>query len=101
MSEDLNAALEREWDLDQGFLGKLRAGLFDPIGLERFMRLLDGINLGNSAQVNRRLISLLWFIPLFMEWQRERVAERGTDCQTIDHATNRVRGSIERILGMP
>jgi hypothetical protein len=101
MSDDLIAALEDEWDLDQDFLGKLRQGIFDPVGLERLIRLLEGIDFGDSPEVNRRLVSLLWFMPLFIEWQRERVHERGGDPQALMHATGRVQDSIIRILGFP
>jgi hypothetical protein len=101
MSDDLIAALEHEWDLGQGFLGKLRQGLFDPVGLERLIRLLDRIDFGDAVEVNRRLISLLWFIPLFMEWQRERVHAPDADPQTVSDAADRVENAIERILGLP
>jgi hypothetical protein len=101
MSDDLIAALEHEWDLGQGFLGKLRQGLFDPVGLERLIRLLDRIDFGDAVEVNRRLISLLWFMPLFIEWQRERVHAPDTDPQTLSHAANRVENAIEKILGLP
>jgi hypothetical protein len=101
LSDELIAALEHEWDLCEGFLGKLREGTFDPAGLDRLMRLLDGIDFTDAPEVNRKLVSLLWFMPLFMEWQRERVHEHGADPQTLMHAINRVQGSIERILGLP
>jgi hypothetical protein len=101
MSDDLIAALEHEWDLGEGFLGKLREGTFDPAGLERLMRLLDGIDIGDAPEVNRRLVSLLWFMPLFMEWQRERADKHGVDPQALVHAIDRVQTAMWKLLGCP
>jgi hypothetical protein len=103
MTDDLISALEHEWDLGEGFLGKLRENTFDSAGLERLMRLLDGIDFGDAPEVNRRLVSLLWFMPLFMEWQRERAHEHGVDPQALAHAIDRVQNAIssEKVLGFP
>ena len=84
-----------------GLYWESREGIVDAAGLERLICLLDEIDLGDATEVDRRLVSLLWFMPLFMEWQHQRVEDRGGDRLVLERATNRVHDSIERILGIP
>jgi hypothetical protein len=95
------AALEREWELDDGFFGQLRQGRFDIERLNRLIRVLDAIDLEDDFTVDRRLVSLLWYVPPFMEWQKERIGEAGGDLVEFEKAINQVLTSIERILGIP
>ena len=93
--------LEREWDFESGFFGLLRRGEFDRTSLQRLLAILEGINFKDDGVINRRLVSLLWFMPLFMEWQKERVQEQGCDMVTFEKATNQVHNHVERLLGLP
>jgi hypothetical protein len=93
--------LEREWDFETGFFGRLRRGEFDTACLNRLIRALDLIDFRDDRNVNRRVVSLLWYMPLFMGWQKERVEEAGGDTGAFDNASNQVRKLIERILGVP
>ena len=61
--------LDASWEIGVGFLGKLRDGRFDDKLYENFMRLLENINFEGDT-VPKRAVSLLWYIPLFMEWQK-------------------------------
>lgn len=99
--ESLISDLEREWDFEEGFLGRLRRGNFVPADFERLSGLLDRIETQRGAEVNRRMVSLLWYMPLFMQWQRERVRAAGGDLINFEKAVNYVQSSIERILGIP
>lgn len=98
---ELIKALEAEFDLDHGFLGQLRQGNFDPSGLQRLITLLESIDLGDELAIDRRLVSLLWMLPTFMEWQVERVAENGGDIVQLRHGVDRVQGILQLVLGMP
>jgi hypothetical protein len=100
-SEALISDLEKEWDFAHGFFGMLRRGIFDLPSLERLVRTLNAMDLRNDAQVNRRVVSLLWYMPLFMGWQRERVQENGGDPCEFDKAVNLVQSLVERLLGVP
>lgn len=92
--------LEAEWDLELGFLGNLRQGKFDPVGYDRFVTMLSSVEeLGET--VDRRFVALTWYIPLFMQWQKERCVEHGHSDQDFDRAVNRVTGILERVLGTP
>ena len=95
--------LEREWERADGFFGRLRDGVFDPTGLERLVRILLDVRqvTTESGSLDRRLVSLTWYIPLFMNWQRDRVQEQGGSVTDLDAAINRVEGMLEEILGVP
>jgi len=96
-------AIDSEWDLEgEAFLYQVRQGHFDPAGLERILKKLRAISIEPSAtELPRRLVEVLWFMPQFMEWQRDRVRKKGTDPHTYDVAVILVRNEIERILGLP
>jgi hypothetical protein len=93
--------LEGQWEQPEGFLGRLREGEFDPAGFERFEQLLKSINRHQDEVINRRLVSLLWYAPTFMSWQRERVDEQGGNIEELDMAINRTHNLLEEILGVP
>lgn len=93
--------LENEWELETGFFGKLRLGSFDPIGLDRVVRIIKSIELKNASMIDRRLVSLTWYIPLFMNWQRERFLQNNAELDKLDHAINQLTSLLEAILGVP
>jgi hypothetical protein len=93
--------LEDEWDLDTGFLGKLRLGIFDSDGFEQLLEKLRSFQSSNEKMIDRRLVSLIWYIPLFMFWQRERFFDQKPDYCNIDQAINQITSIIESILGTP
>jgi hypothetical protein len=88
---------------DNGFLGQLRQGHFDALGVERFLCLLQSINFGEAALVNRRVVALLWMIPTLMTWQIERVAEQGGNLETLRHTIEHVQELLQSpsVLGIP
>ena len=93
--------LNSEWDPQIGFLGKIRYRSYDPEGLERLIQVLEAINLDEDALLDRRLVSLLWFIPIFLEWQKRSFSESGQDAQLLESAINRIMPSLYKILGIP
>jgi hypothetical protein len=94
--------LEAEWSYPDGFLAKLRSGDFSAEGFRRFRQLLDSIQRSGTPEIDRRLVELLWFIPMFMMWQRERVGECGGDPREVETAANEVTGILlEGALGAP
>ena len=99
----LLSRLEAEYDLDHGFLGQLREGQFDPMGLDRLLHLLESIDFGEATLINRRVVAVLWMIPTLMTWQLERVAEQGGDVEALRRGINRVQEILASpsVLGMP
>jgi hypothetical protein len=95
------ACLEAEWERSSGFLGLLRTGVFDPEGFGRLVQILESVDTGECTTLDRRFVSLTWYIPMFMSWQQERVRECGGSIEKLNAATNEILGLIESILGIP
>lgn len=51
--------------------------------------------------VPRRMVSLLWSIPLFRHWQEGRVRESTGDVAAHERATTVMPTEFERLLGVP
>jgi len=92
--------LECEWDLD-GFFGRLRDGVLDATALKRTKKLVKSIRFGRAKLIDRRLVSLLWFIPVFMEWQRERVHEVSGELDRLERAIRYFQDLLQDVLGLP
>jgi hypothetical protein len=97
---DLINSIENEWDFDTGFFGLLRRGEFDLDKYNRLLVILKKIKCTEDV-INRRLVSLVWYIPLFMEWQAERVQSSGVKLSEYEKSINKVQNLVERILGVP
>lgn len=93
-------ALTEEWSED-GFLGKVRYLEFDETGFERLVSTLEKVSLESETQLDKRLVSLLWFIPLFLEWQKPNFEKAGKDVQQLEQASNRIIPLLYEILGVP
>lgn len=93
--------LNREWEPEDGFLGKVRYQNFDPEGLERLIQTLESIDVQDQSHLDRRLVSLLWFIPIFLEWQKPGFRKAGKDAKRLDAAINRIMPLLYEILGVP
>lgn len=94
-------ALESEWSPDEGFFWRVRQGHFNPNDFERALKKVSAITIEEDAEVPRRVVSLLWYIPLFMQWQVERVQENKGDVKAYDVAITTMTNEIERLLGVP
>jgi hypothetical protein len=98
---DTITSIESEWEIDTGFLWKARQGLFDPVAFERTYQKLQNLVFDEATDVPRRLVSLLWYMPLFLTWQTDRVREVGGDVQSYTRAITSITNEIERLLGTP
>jgi len=94
-------ALEAEWAMDSGFFWRIRHGIFVPGDFERALGKVSAIRIGENNEIPRRLVSLLWYAPLFMVWQVERVQEHSGDRPAYETAIARMTKEIERLLGVP
>lgn len=92
--------LEEERGLD-GFLYELRQGAFDAARAEKFLNTLKSITAEDVSIINRRLVSLLWNLPQFVEWQMERCVEKGANELTYKRFYNEVWTAVEQCLGSP
>ena len=94
-------ALESEWSPDSGFFWQIREGRFVAAEFHRALKRISAILIAEDANVPIRLVSLLWYIPLFMQWQSERVRESGGDMGVYEQAITTITNELERLLGVP
>jgi hypothetical protein len=100
--EQVIEALEAEWSPEDGFFWQVRQGNFEGVAFERAMHTLSMISFAENAELPRRIVSLLWYVPLFMRWQIERVQEKsGGDTRAYEDAVTTMTNEVERILGVP
>ncbi|WP_148293602.1 hypothetical protein [Azospirillum sp. B4] len=92
--------LDAEWDFD-GFLGRLRRGKFSPDEGDGFLEFIESIKIDDNECIPKRLVSLLWYLPSFLNWQRVRVVECGGDIDKFDGFITKTHNALEKILGIP
>lgn len=93
--------LESEWKIEQGFFWQIRQGVFVEKEFQRALMKVSSIRDLEDTRLNRRLVSLLWYIPLFMQWQVERISENGGDADAYIRALTTMTNEVERLLGTP
>lgn len=74
-TERLAVWMEGHWGED-GFLEALRRGVFDSARATEFLAGLGSKSIADDALVPRRLLSLVWYLPLYLSWQKERASWR-------------------------
>jgi hypothetical protein len=94
-------SLESEFEEPNGFLSQVRYGLFDQDRGEAFIRMLSEIRLPDGDTIDRRFVSIVWFIPLMLTWQNERVAASGGNVREFQKLTGRVTDMVIKLLGVP
>jgi hypothetical protein len=99
MTEEQILLLESAWDLE-GFLGCLRDGEFDNDLYHEFILLLRSISFDEDALIPKKVITLLWYIPLFMDWQLERI-QNVISSKDYNLKKTSIENELERILGVP
>jgi hypothetical protein len=93
--------LEREWDQPAGFFARLRMGDFDVQQAQAVAAVISSLELEEETLLSKRLVSLLWYLPLFGQWQTERVAECGGNLQQYRSFVTKVTNILEQKLGVP
>jgi hypothetical protein len=93
--------LESEWSAEGGFFWRIRQGQFVAEDFKRALKKVSAISIPEEAELPRRLVSLLWYVPVFMHWQAERVKESRGDVAGYTKAVTSMTNEIERLLGVP
>lgn len=94
-------SLESEWSPGDGFFWHLREGRFSAVRFDVLLKKIMSISVPENAALPRRFVSLLWYMPIFMHWQIERVRENGGDDVAYQRAIGLMTAQIERLLGVP
>ena len=98
---EVSNALGSEWEYPSGFFARLRSGDFDPSGAARVLALLTRLELRDDEPLDRGLIRQLWFLPVFCQWQEERVAELKGDVDALLKFTSDATDSLMEKIGVP
>ncbi|MEW1860699.1 hypothetical protein AB0399_10030 [Streptomyces sp. NPDC088194] len=98
--EDLLELLDAAWDDESGFLGKLRSGQFDPDAGGAYVSLLSQIP-EQGEMIESRLVKLIWFAPMFIEWQAERATKGVDQARQLSLIATQVHEAVANILGTP
>lgn len=93
--------LEEAWTLDTGVFWRLRQGIYSDEEMERVLNELRDVAVETGSSLPRRLVEVLWYVPLFMTWQRERVRELGGDVESYSRSVEAMTSEAERLLGVP
>jgi len=94
-------ALESEWLPESGFFWRIRQGRFAADEFQCVFKKVSAISIEENAELPRRIVSLLWYIPWVMQFQIERVQENGGDVAGYSKAITTMTTEIERLLGVP
>ena len=98
--QDALPELEKLWDFD-GFFSRLREGDYNKDAVAQVEQLLKAIQVDDNSTLPRRFVSMTWWIPTFMEWQVDRVAEKGGDIVQLKDDIVRLRNALDTLLGVP
>lgn len=93
--------LEKFWRMPDGYFFKLRDGEYEPRGAEQVEQVIRSIDVEEGSKLPRRLVSLTWVIPTFMESQVERVNAKGGNLEALRKDITRLRNALNRFLGAP
>ena len=104
--QNIVQGLSQEWDIPDGFFYNSRSRKLDPEGYERVISLLkrakDYMSSSNDTVLDREFVKNIWFIPIFLEWQSERVLKKNDDTGKIYlNWVAAIEKLIEEILGTP
>lgn len=97
---DLVRYFENAWDVG-GFLHQARQGMFDSRQGEDFLNALRSVSIEDSEMVPKRLLSLLWMLAVFLEWQTKSVASVGGNVKEYERFVNEVETVLQDVIGVP
>lgn len=99
--ENFIASIESEWEPEAGFFWRIREGDFQKDEFERALQKFAAIPSASNQPVPARLVSVVWYVPIFMQWQVDRMRELRGDLAAYVTAVNKLTAEVERILGVP
>ena len=101
-ADQLVVFLETQW-ADGELFDRLRVGVFSQQQAGVFLECLRTAHLplNEDGVVPVRLLSIAWFIPLFLTWQKERVAEASGAVDDYARFLDEVFNILTDVLGAP
>lgn len=104
MAESLDqiTLLDMEFEPNYGFFNAIRnESVVDHQKVERYLKLLDSLEI--NELVERRLVRLLWSLPILLQWQVDRCERNGFKelAREIDGVLNKTFEILEEKMGLP
>lgn len=91
--------LGKSWE--SGFFFEIRSGIFRIDEYEKVLMALKGISAHPMNSMEKELITLIWIIPTFVTWQKDRLLSNGMDDELYTAIYNSLYNECENILGIP
>ena len=96
--KDYIEAIGKSWDID-GFLGQLKEGVFDRGLYNELYKSLLMIDIKDDEEIQRGLIQVLWFVPIFM--YRFKEYTQNISSREYDGLRENIEEQLARIFGYP
>ena len=92
--------LGSEYDLDTGFIGRLRGELiFDEDRAERYLSELASLEVGDS--ISLELAQIIWHLPVMLSWQLDWAEPGSYRYKQIESVLNRTVYILTDVNGVP
>ena len=101
MEPHFSSMVETLEELWLGPLTRARDGRFTLEDDRMIRRVLESLDVGKSDVIPKKLVTQLWFIPQFMEWQTERVSSHADNYNGYANLCSWVGSRIGVLLGEP
>jgi hypothetical protein len=94
--------LESSWDIDSGFFGLLRCGQYSEDSYKELLTILKQVPVDQDT-MPKRVVSLLWYMPMFLEWHREFLVTKAAifSINDYDFLCTEILNAVQDILGIP
>jgi hypothetical protein len=93
--------IENEYDLETGAIGKLRWLEYDQAGFERLIAILKDIENDDDPKIDKRFVSLTWYIPIFMIWQTRSIKNDSSAVKEINQYSEKIAHILFDLIGYP
>jgi hypothetical protein len=93
--------IENEYNLETGAIGKLRRLEYDQAGFERLIAILKDIEKDDDPKIDKRFVSLAWYIPIFMIWQTRAIKNDSVVEEEINRDSEAITHILFELIGYP
>lgn len=103
IEERIIKLLDNAWEMEEGFFYEIRNRNFDLKKGNGLHSLLQKIDLEKAKTIDKKLVRLLWYIPIYLDYQKDTLKPVLSDEKYTEYVrcANRIQGEVERILGCP
>jgi hypothetical protein len=101
--ENIMKILNDAWEMEGGFFYEVRNRKFDLKKGTKLHHSLKSFELNVKSTIDRNLVRLLWYIPIYLEYQKDILKSVLIEEEYLDYIklANGIQEEIERLLGYP